>query len=72
MIFVGKLLLSYITLGIDKALFFYFSELFNKKRLVYSLKVCGQNANRTKCQPKVGIFAGLFIVIGILSVPIFG
>ena len=27
---------------------------------------------RTKCQPKVGILSGLFIVVGILSVPIFG
>ena len=32
----------------------------------------GQNANRTKCQPKVGILSRLFIVVGILSVPIFG
>ena len=31
----------------------------------------GQNANRTKCQPKVGILSGLFSVVGILSVPTF-
>ena len=40
------------------------------------LKVCGQNANRTKCQPdisqpKVGILSGLFSVVGILSDPTF-
>ena len=34
--------------------------------------VCRQNANRRKCQPKVGILSGLFIVVDILSVPIFG
>ena len=32
----------------------------------------GQNANRTKSQPKVGILSGLFIVVGIFSVPILG
>ena len=32
----------------------------------------GQNANRTKCQLKVGILSGLFSVVGILSVLILG
>ena len=36
-----------------------------------SSEVVGQNANRTKCQPKVGILSGLFSVVGILSVPTF-
>ena len=33
-------------------------------------QLCGQNANRTKCQPDKML--GLFIVVGILSIPIFG
>ena len=33
------------------------------------LSVCGQNANRTKCQPD--IFSGLISVVGILSIPTF-
>ena len=50
----------------------YYKTLLVKQSTKPIDKVCGQKANRTKCQLKVGIFSGLFIVVGILSVPIFG
>ena len=40
-------------------------------KLTSCQRVCGQNANRTYCQPEVGIFSGLISVVGILSVPTF-